>query len=107
MRLGLTYMRRRRGTRAPCHGIASNVTPTAPSALYATRGGGPGGLTIIAIPDLLGGAARCVRGCRPNAWDSMVRRRRMYSPGDALNAILNYWVEELRMNYVALAIALG
>ena len=30
-----------------------------------------------------------------------------YSPGDALNAILNYWVEELRMNYVALAIALG
>ena len=31
----------------------------------------------------------------------------LYSPGDALNAILNYWVEELRMNYVALAIALG
>ena len=31
----------------------------------------------------------------------------IYSPGDALNAILNYWVEELRMNYVALAIALG
>ena len=30
-----------------------------------------------------------------------------YSVGDALNAILNYWVEELRMNYIALAIALG
>ena len=36
------------------------VTPTAPSALYATRGGGPGGLTIIAILDLLGGAAQCM-----------------------------------------------
>ena len=32
---------------------------------------------------------------------------RDYSTGDALKAILNYWVEELRMNYVALAIALG
>ena len=31
----------------------------------------------------------------------------VYSTGDALNAILNYWVEELRMNYIALAIALG
>ena len=30
-----------------------------------------------------------------------------YSTVDALNAILNYWVQELRMNYVALAIALG
>ena len=35
------------------------------------------------------------------------QRSYYYSPGDALNAILNYWVEELRMNYVALAIALG
>ena len=36
-------------------------------------------------------------------------RYRYYSPVDALtsNAILNYWVQELRMNYVALAIALG
>ena len=65
MRLGLTYMRRRRGTRAPCHRIASNVTPTAPSALYATRGGGPGGLTIIAILDLLGGAAQCMVAAGP------------------------------------------
>ena len=58
-------MRRRRGTRAPCHRIASNVTPTAPSALYATRGGGPGGLTIIAILDLLGGAAQCMVAAGP------------------------------------------
>ena len=65
MRLGLTYMRRRRGTRAPCHRIASNVTPTAPSALYAARGGGPGGLTIIAILDLLGGAAQCMVAAGP------------------------------------------
>ena len=65
MRLGLTYMRRRRGTRAPCHRIASNVTPTAPSALYASRGGGPGGLTIIAILDLLGGAAQCMVAAGP------------------------------------------
>ena len=36
----------------------------------------------------------------------MLRYVAAYSPGDALNAILNYWVEELRMNYVALAIAL-
>ena len=69
--VGENSMRRRRGTRAPCHRIASNVTPTAPYALYATRGGGPGGLTIIAILDRLGGVARCVRGCRPNAWDSL------------------------------------
>ena len=33
--------------------------------------------------------------------------RTLYSTGHALNAILNYWVEELRMNYIALAIALG
>ena len=65
MRLGLTYMRRRRGTRAPCHRIASNVTPTAPSALYASHGGGPGGLTIIAILDLLGGAAQCMVAAGP------------------------------------------
>ena len=65
MRLGLTYMRRRRGTRAPCHRIGPNVTPTAPSALYATRGGGPGGLTIIAILDLLGGAAQCMVAAGP------------------------------------------
>ena len=71
LRLGLTYMRRRRGTRATCHRIASNVTPTAPSALYATRGGGPGGLTIIAILDLLGGAAQCMVAAGPNAWDSV------------------------------------
>ena len=37
----------------------------------------------------------------------MLRYVAAYSPGDALNAILNYWVEELRMNYVALAIALA
>ena len=64
------------GTRAPCHRIGPNVTPTAPYALYAARGGGPGGLTIIAILHvdlLLGlyGAARCGGCCcRPNAWDS-------------------------------------
>ena len=58
-------MRRRRGIRAPCHRIASNVTPTAPSALYATRAGGPGGLTIIAILDLLGGAAQCMVAAGP------------------------------------------
>ena len=64
-------MRRRRGTRAPCHRIVSNVTPTAPYALYAARGGGPGGLTIIAILELLGGAAQCMVAGRPNAWDSV------------------------------------
>ena len=61
-------MRRRRGTRAPCHRIGPNVTSTAPYALYASRGGGPGGLTIIAILDLLGGAAQCMVARRPNAW---------------------------------------
>ena len=71
MRLGLTYVRRRRGIRAPCHQIGPNVTPTAPYALYAARGGGPGGLTIIAILDLLGGAAQCMVAGRPNAWDSV------------------------------------
>ena len=65
MRLGLTYMRRRRGTRAPCHRVGPNVTPTAPYALYAARGGGPGGLTIIAILDLLGGAAQCMVAAGP------------------------------------------
>ena len=64
-------MRRRRGTRAPCHRIGPNVTPTAPYALYAARGGGPGGLTIIAILDLLGGAAQCMVAAGPNAWDSV------------------------------------
>ena len=64
-------MRRRRGTRAPCHRIGPNVTPTAPYALYASRGGGPGGLTIIAILDLLGGAAQCMVAAGPNAWDSV------------------------------------
>ena len=49
----------------------SNVTPTAPYALYAARGGGPGGLTIIAILELLGGAAQCMVAGRPNAWDSV------------------------------------
>ena len=44
-------------------------------------------------------AAGNIAGC--------MRAASQYSPGDALNAILNYWVEELRMNYVALAIALG
>ena len=68
---GLTYVRRRRGTRAPCHRIGPNVTPTAPYALYAARGGGPGGLTIIAILDLLGGAAQCMVAAGPNAWDSV------------------------------------
>ena len=58
-------MRRRRGTRAPCHRIGPNVTPTAPYALYAARGGGPGGLTIIAILDLLGGAAQCMVAAGP------------------------------------------
>ena len=58
-------MRRRRGTRAPCHRIGPNVTPTAPYALYASRGGGPGGLTIIAILDLLGGAAQCMVAAGP------------------------------------------
>ena len=62
---GLTYVRRRRGTRAPCHRIGPNVTPTAPYALYASRGGGPGGLTIIAILDLLGGAAQCMVAAGP------------------------------------------
>eukprot|EP01048_Picozoa_sp_COSAG05_P002470 COSAG05_NODE_102_length_19076_cov_21.766612_2_plen_224_part_00 len=42
-----------------------NVTPTAPYALYASRGGGPGGLTIIAILDLLGGAAQCMVAAGP------------------------------------------
>ena len=32
---------------------------------------------------------------------------RYYYPGSQLNAILKYWLQELRMNYVALAIALG
>ena len=64
-------MRRRRGTRAPCHRVGPNVTPTAPYALYAARGGGPGGLTIIAILDLLGGAAQCMVAAGPNAWDSV------------------------------------
>ena len=58
-------MRRRRGTRAPCHRIGPNVTSTAPYALYASRGGGPGGLTIIAILDLLGGAAQCMVAAGP------------------------------------------
>ena len=58
-------MRRRRGTRAPCHRVGPNVTPTAPYALYAARGGGPGGLTIIAILDLLGGAAQCMVAAGP------------------------------------------
>ena len=58
-------MRRRRGTRAPCHRVGPNVTPTAPYALYASRGGGPGGLTIIAILDLLGGAAQCMVAAGP------------------------------------------
>ena len=70
-RKGLTYVRRRRGTRAPCHRVGPNVTPTAPYALYAARGGGPGGLTIIAILDLLGGAAQCMVAAGPNAWDSV------------------------------------
>ena len=60
-----TYVRRRRGTRAPCHRVGPNVTPTAPYALYAARGGGPGGLTIIAILDLLGGAAQCMVAAGP------------------------------------------
>ena len=60
-----TYVRRRRGTRAPCHRIGPNVTSTAPYALYASRGGGPGGLTIIAILDLLGGAAQCMVAAGP------------------------------------------
>ena len=64
-------MRRRRGTRAPCHRVGPNVTSTAPYALYASRGGGPGGLTIIAILDLLGGAAQCMVAAGPNAWDSV------------------------------------
>ena len=32
---------------------------------------------------------------------------RLYSTASQLNAILNYWPEELLMNYVGLAIALG
>ena len=55
----------RRGSKRRGRLIASNVTPTAPSALYATRGGGPGGLTIIAILDLLGGAAQCMVAAGP------------------------------------------
>ena len=57
--------------RVPEPWVGPNVTPTAPYALYAARGGGPGGLTIIAILDLLGGAAQCMVAAGPNAWDSV------------------------------------
>eukprot|EP01048_Picozoa_sp_COSAG05_P010826 COSAG05_NODE_978_length_6327_cov_7.588150_2_plen_79_part_00 len=64
------YVRRRRGTRFPCHRIGPNVTPTAPHALYAARGGGPGGLTIIAIPELFGRRGAVRAWVHAHAWDS-------------------------------------